>query len=85
MWKKLNFIHVIELSDLVDLWVIKIKKSPYSFAHVVRRDQGNTVVPKSYQREGQPRKTENEITNDQWKPNPNPNTNTKPNPKNKKN
>ena len=33
------------------------------------------VVPKSYQREGQPRKTENELTNDEdgSKPNPNPN------------
>ena len=25
------------------------------------------VVPKSYQREGQPRKTENELTNDRWR------------------
>ena len=49
------------------------------------------VVPKSYQREGQPRKTENELTNfgeDGSKPNPNANPksnpNTKPNPKKKK-
>ena len=38
------------------------------------------LVPKWYQREGQPRKTENEPTNDrskQFKPNPN----TKPKPK----
>ena len=44
------------------------------------------VVPKSYQREGQPRKTENELTNvgkDGSKPNPNHNPNTKPNPKKK--
>ena len=43
------------------------------------------VVPKSYQQEGQPRKTENELTNigeDGSKPNPN--TNPKPNPKKKK-
>ena len=32
---------VIGISDLVALWVIKIKKSPWSFAHVVRRDQVN--------------------------------------------
>ena len=46
----------------------------------------NRVVPKSYQREGQPHKTENELTNvgeDGSKPNPNPNPNTKPNPKKK--
>ena len=45
----------------------------------------NRVVPKSYQREGQPHKTENELTNigeDGSKPNPNPNT--RPNPKKKK-
>ena len=36
------------------------------------------VVPKSYQREGQPRKTENEITNGS-KPKPNPNPNPNPN------
>ena len=37
------------------------------------------VVPKTYQREGQPRKTEN----DRWngsKPNPNPNPNANANP-----
>ena len=55
------------------------------------------VVPKSYHREGQPRKTENELTNEDGfikpKPNHNPNPkpdpniepNTKPNPKNKRN
>ena len=32
--------HVIGISDLVDLWVIKIK-SLWSFAHVVRRDHVN--------------------------------------------
>ena len=32
--------HVIGFSDLVDLWVIKIK-SPRSFAHVERQDQVN--------------------------------------------
>ena len=53
------------------------------------------VVPKSYQWEEQPRKTENELTNigeDSSKPNPNANPNpnaitnpnTKPNPKKKK-
>ena len=33
--------HVTRFSDLVDLWVIKIKKSQWSFAHVVHRDQVN--------------------------------------------
>ena len=33
--------HVIGFSDIVDLWEIKIKKSPWSFAHVVRRDHVN--------------------------------------------
>ena len=28
-------------SDLVDLWVIKIKKRPWSFAHIVRRNHVN--------------------------------------------
>ena len=32
--------HVIRFSDLVDLWVIKIK-GPWSFAHVVHRDLVN--------------------------------------------
>ena len=48
------------------------------------------VAPKSYQRDGQPRKTENVLTNvgeDGSKPYPNPksNPNTKPNPKKKRN
>ena len=33
--------HVTECSDLVDLWVIKIKKSLWSFAHLVLRLQMN--------------------------------------------
>ena len=33
--------HVIGISDLVDLWVIKILKSLWSFARVVRRDHAN--------------------------------------------
>ena len=50
------------------------------------------VVPKSYQREREPRKTENELTNNRWRrfktnlnpnPNPNANTNPKPNPNTK--
>ena len=32
-----HYSHVIAFSDLVHLWVIKIK-SPWSFAHVIRRD-----------------------------------------------
>ena len=30
-----------QVSDLVDFWVIKIKKSLWSFVHVVRRDHVN--------------------------------------------
>ena len=33
--------HVIEFSDLVDLWVIEIKISPWSFAYVVGWDHMN--------------------------------------------
>ena len=38
---KYVMIHVIGFFDLVDLWVIKIKKSLWSFALVVRRDHVN--------------------------------------------
>ena len=51
-------------------------------------------MPKSYQREREPRKTENELTNNRWRrfktnlnpnPNPNANANPKPNPNTKRN
>ena len=39
--------HVTGFSDLVDLWVIKIK-SPWSFAHVIRRDHVNRTTRRVY-------------------------------------
>ena len=40
-------LHVTGFSDLVDLWVIKIK-SPWSFAHVVRRDHVNRTTRREH-------------------------------------
>ena len=37
-----TYFHVVEFSDLVELWVIK-RKSPWSFAHVERQDHVNSV------------------------------------------
>ena len=40
-WKVSLNIRVIRICDLVDLWVIKIKQSPWSFAHIIRRGHVN--------------------------------------------
>ena len=46
-------VRIFGVSDLVDLWVIKVKKKPWSFAHVVRREipwpkSGNVMTSNIY-------------------------------------
>ena len=57
-------------------WRRRVKTSD-SFIMMIKM----AAIHASYQREGQPRKTENELTNDGEDLNPNPNHNANPKPK----